>query len=155
MPQFENEVRIAAPLDTVFALAKDVASFPTFMPDVESVVVLEKSDDGSRTLTEWVGVASDFKLKVRWTEEDIWDSAAHTCRFHQTKGDYQSYSGSWLFQTEADGRTLFASAIEYEIEIPLVGPLIKKVVAKLMRENTQRILEAIKTRAEQSPSPAS
>ncbi len=39
------------------------------MPDVESIHVAERSADGPRTVTDWVGVASDFKLKVRWTEE--------------------------------------------------------------------------------------
>ena len=38
---------------------------------------------------------------------------------------------------------------DYELEIPLIGPLLKKVVARLMRDNTQRLLEAVKTRAEQ------
>ena len=95
-------------------------------------------------------MASDFKLKVRWTEEDLWDDAAHTCRFHQLKGDYQAYGGLWTFTQTAEGQTLFASAIDYELEIPLIGPLLKKVVARLMQDNTQRILDAIKARAEQS-----
>ena len=30
----------------------------------------------------------------------------------------------------------------------MIGPLLKSLVAKLMRENTQRILDAIKRRAE-------
>ncbi len=151
MPHIENEVVIDAPLDSVYALAKDVELFPKFMPDVESVVVTERSEDGQRTVTDWVGVASDFKLKVRWTEEDIWDDAAHTCRFHQLKGDYQSYGGLWTFTQTDEGRTRFASALDYELEIPLIGPLLKKVVARLMQDNTQRILDAIKARAEQSP----
>ena len=89
MPHLDNEVLVNASLETVYALAKDVESFPKFMPDVESVVVTERTDEGNRTVTDWVGVASDFKLKVRWTEEDVWDPVSHTCRFHQLHGDYQ------------------------------------------------------------------
>jgi ribosome-associated toxin RatA of RatAB toxin-antitoxin module len=151
MPHIDNEALINAPLEAVYALAKDVESFPEFMPDVESVVVTERSEDGNRTVTDWVGVASDFKLKVRWTEEDIWDATAHTCRFHQLKGDYQDYSGLWTFTPMSDGQTQFTSSIDYDLEIPLIGPLLKKVVARLMRDNTQRILDAIKSRAEQPP----
>lgn len=150
MPHIDNEVLVNAPLDKVYALAKDVESFPNFMPDVESVHVSERSPDGTRTVTDWVGVASDFKLKVRWTEEDVWDDSAHTCRFHQTKGDYTSYGGLWTFSDEGGGLTKFASAIDYELEVPLIGPLLKRVVARLMQSNTQKILEAVKTRAEQS-----
>ncbi len=150
MPHIENHVAINAPLETVFALARDAESFPQFMPDVESVTVTERSEDGSRTVTDWVAVASDFKLKVRWTEEDLWDEAAHTCRFRQLKGDYTAYGGLWTFTLDGAGGTLFQSEIDYELEIPLIGPLLKAVVARLMRDNTQKILDAIKTRAEQS-----
>jgi len=152
MPHIENQVAINAPLETVFALARDQESFPQFMPDVESVTVAERSEDGDRVVTDWVAVASDFKLKVRWTEEDLWDEAAHTCRFQQLKGDYTAYGGLWTFTADEAGGTRFQSEIDYELEIPLIGALLKAVVARLMRDNTQKILEAIKTRAEQ-PSP--
>ncbi len=152
MPHIENRATINAPLETVFALARDQESFPQFMPDVESVTVAERSEDGSRTVTDWVAVASDFKLKVRWTEEDLWDEAAHTCRFTQLKGDYTAYGGLWTFTPDGANGTQFQSEIDYELEIPLIGPLLKAVVARLMRDNTQKILDAIKVRAEQ-PSP--
>lgn len=148
MPHIENEVVVNAPLDRVYALAKDVESFPQFMPDVESLEVIERSDDDSRTVTRWVGVAKDFKIKIRWTEEDLWDDAAHTCRFRQVKGEYNAYSGIWSFTAEGDGQSRFKSEIDYEYDIPLIGPLLKKVIERLMRDNTQRLLEAIKSRAE-------
>ena len=148
MPHIVNEALVNAPLERVYALAKDVESFPQFMPDVESIHVAERSVDGQRTVTDWVGVASDFKLKIRWTEEDLWDDAAHTCHFSLVKGDFQKYGGVWTFTSEAEGQTKYASAIDYELDIPLIGPLLKSLVAKLMRENTQRILDAIKRRAE-------
>lgn len=148
MPHIDNEVVIDAPLPTVYALAKDVEAFPSFMPDVESVHVAERSEGGSRTVTDWVGVASDFKLKVRWTEEDIWDDGAHTCRFSQVTGDYTEYGGLWTFTDAGGGQTRFASSIDYELDIPLIGPLLKKVVARLMHSNTQTLLEAVKSRAE-------
>lgn len=150
MPHIDNEVLVDAPLDRVYALAKDVESFPDFMPDVESLVVVERSPDGSRTVTDWVGIASDFKLKVRWTEEDVWDDVGHTCRFQQIKGDYQSYGGLWTFSDAGEGRTKFVSSLDYNLEVPLIGPLLKKVVARLMRDNTQKLLEAVKARAEQA-----
>ena len=148
MPHIENTVTVNAPLEKVFALARDQESFPQFMPDVESVAISERSEGGSRTVSDWVAVASDFKLKVRWTEEDLWDSAAHTLRFQQLKGDYTAYGGTWTWTEESPGVTRFDSAIDYDLEIPLIGALLKAVVARLMRDNTQKILEAIKTRAE-------
>jgi ribosome-associated toxin RatA of RatAB toxin-antitoxin module len=148
MPHIENEVVVDAPLDRVYALAKDVESFPQFMPDVESLDVIEKSEDGSRTVTRWVGIAKEFRIKIRWTEEDIWDDSSHTCRFKQLKGEYNEYAGIWSFCATDDGKCVFKSEIDYEYDIPLIGPLLKKVIERLMRDNTQRLLEAIKTRAE-------
>ena len=148
MPHIENHVTINAPLDKVFALARDAESFPQFMPDVESVTVTERSPDGNRAVTDWVAVASDFKLKVRWTEEDLWDEGEHSCLFRQLTGDYTAYGGLWTFISEG-AATRFQSEIDYELDIPLIGPLLKAVVARLMQSNTQKILEAIKSRAEQ------
>lgn len=148
MPHIENTVLVSAPLEAVFAAARDQESFPQFMPDVESLTITERSADGSRTVSDWVAVAKDFKLKVRWTEEDVWDEAAHELRFKQLKGDYTSYGGFWKFTQDAGGGTLFHSEIDYELEIPLIGALLKAVVARLMQGNTQKILEAIKSRAE-------
>lgn len=150
MPQAVNEVVIAAPLDRVYALARNVEVFPEFMPDVESLTVVERSEDGNRIVADWVGVVKDFRLKVRWTEEDLWDDAAHTCAFRQLKGDYQKYEGVWKFEALSASETRFHSTLDYEIEIPLIGPLLKKIVAKLVRDNVQRILDAIKVQAEQT-----
>ena len=148
MPHIENSVLVNAPLQTVFTAARDQESFPQFMPDVESLTIVERSADGSRTVSDWVAVASDFKLKVRWTEEDVWNEAAHELRFRQLKGDYTDYGGFWKFTEDSPGVTRFHSEIDYDLEIPLIGALLKAVVARLMRDNTQKILEAIKLRAE-------
>jgi ribosome-associated toxin RatA of RatAB toxin-antitoxin module len=148
MPHLANEVLVDAPLDRVYALAKDVESFPEFMPDVESLEVVERSDDGSRTVTKWVGIAKEFRIKIKWTEEDLWDDSTHTCRFKQLKGEYNEYGGIWTFTQTEDGKCKFASELDYEYDIPLIGPLLKKVIERLMRDNTQRLLDAIKTKAE-------
>ena len=93
MARVELEVVIHAPLETVYAVARDVEAFPQFMPDVKSVRILEKSDDGSRTLTEWVAYASQLKLQVKWTEEDLWDDTARTCRFRQVRATTTRWRG--------------------------------------------------------------
>jgi uncharacterized membrane protein len=40
MARVELEVVIHAPLETVYAVARDVEAFPQFMPDVKSVRIL-------------------------------------------------------------------------------------------------------------------
>ncbi|MFN4033303.1 MAG: type II toxin-antitoxin system RatA family toxin [Fimbriimonadales bacterium] len=147
MARVELEVVIHAPLETVYAVARDVEAFPQFMPDVKSVRILETSDNGARTLTEWVAYASQLKLQVKWTEEDLWDDANHTCRFRQAKGDYDQMEGLWEFLPHPEG-TLFRSVLDYELRVPLLGAIVQKVVHHLVTQNLKGILEGVKARAE-------
>ena len=149
MPRVESSITINGDIDRVYALAKDVESFPEFMPDVKSVTVLERSDDGTRTLVDWVGIVKEFKTTVKWTEEDIWDDAARTCEFSMVKGDYNSYAGSWKFVSNG-GVTEFVSVLDFEYDVPLIGALIKGIIAKKMKENLDNMLAAIKEKVENS-----
>jgi ribosome-associated toxin RatA of RatAB toxin-antitoxin module len=159
MTSVENEIVIQADVERVYAIARAVEEFPEFMPDVKSVRVLERSEDGRRTVVEWVGLIPEFKQTVKWVEEDVWNDAEHTCQFRLVRGDFKEYSGLWRFTPTAgsEGRddrsspapaTRFESHVSYEYDIPLIGPLIKGVIRKKMQENVDRLLQAIKDRAE-------
>lgn len=147
MARVELELPIRAPVEVVYAVAKDVEAFPQFMPDVKSIRILERSEDGSRTLTEWVAYASQLKLQVKWVEEDLWDDNAHTCRFRQAKGDYDQMEGIWQFMPHPEG-TLFRCTLDYELRVPLLGAIVQKVVHHLVQQNLKGIMEGIKQRAE-------
>ena len=147
MAIIQSSVEIDGPIDRVYELAKDVESFPEFMSDLKSVRVVERSEDGRRVVTEWVGIVKEFKTTVKWTEEDIWDDDAHTCAFSLVKGDYSKYSGNWTF-TDLGGKTRFDSEIEVEYDVPLIGALIKGIIAKKMKENVDNMLAAIKQKVE-------
>src|SRR5690242_13551044 len=87
LPLIQNSTSISAPVDAVFAIARDVERFPDFMPEVQRITVVEVSPDGRRQVVEWVGLIPSFRLTVKWTEEDLWDEEERTCRFRQVKGD--------------------------------------------------------------------
>lgn len=145
MPTVETSVLIDAPLDAVYAVAKDNRAFPEFMSDVKSVTVVES--DGGRVVSDWVGVVPTFGLKIRWRQEDVWTDSEHTCDFRQVSGDYDRLEGRWRF-TEEEGGTRFDSTLEYEYVVPGLGPLVKKVVHSLVVKNMEGVLGAIKKRAE-------
>lgn len=132
-------------MERVYEIAKDNRSFPEFMKDVKSLTVIE--EDGPRVVSEYVGVVPQFMLKVRWTQEDVWDDEAHVCTFRQLKGDYDKLEGWWKFKEEAGG-TRFDSFLEYEYNVPTLGALVKKVIHGIVVKNVENILEAIKMRAE-------
>jgi ribosome-associated toxin RatA of RatAB toxin-antitoxin module len=134
---------IHAPLDRVYALAKDVERFPDFMPDLVSVAVIERRPTG--TVTEWVGVVQG--RKIRWVEEDEWDDTFHTCVFKQRSGDFDRYEGTWRFEAVPEG-TRTSLAVEFELDIPLAGVLLSNLVKVLMRKNCESMLEALRGQLE-------
>lgn len=145
MPTVNTSVWINAPLDKVYAIARDNRSFPEFMEDVESLEIV--SEEGNIVVSDWVGRVPAFGLKVRWTQEDVWDHDAHSCDFTQVKGDYDKMVGSWKFTEENDG-TRFDSVLEYEYVVPGLGTLVGKVIYGLVVKNMEGVLGAIKARAE-------
>lgn len=149
MPRIELTVDVNAPVQKVYEVARDVEAFPDFMEDLQSLTVLERSDDGNRTVTEWVGVIREFKMTVRWTQEDRWDPANHRDDFNLIKGDMDSMSGYWQFHP-INGSTRFECVVEYEYNVPLIGPMIKQLIRKKMEANLRAQMEAIKARAEET-----
>jgi ribosome-associated toxin RatA of RatAB toxin-antitoxin module len=139
---------ILARLDDVYELAKNVESFPEFMPDLESVRILERLNGD--TVTEWVGVVQG--RKIRWVEDDKWDDAAHSCRFRQREGDFTVYEGTWSFEAVPEG-TRTNLAVEFEINIPLAGALLSNLLKMLMQRNLESMLQALKGELERPRAP--
>lgn len=145
MPRVEVETFVRAPADHVYAVAKDVEQFPEFMPDVESLRVLERQ--GSRTLTAWVGRIQG--RRVAWTEEDEWDDARRVCTFRQKEGDFDRFEGQWTFEP-APGGCAVRLVLDYDLRIPLLGPVLTNLVRQLVRKNAEGMLEALRRRAEET-----
>lgn len=141
MSTVRSEITIAAPLEAVYALAKDIERFPEFMEDVEEVEILEQPPE--RQVSRWVGVVKELHRQIKWTEEDFWNDAEHVCTFGQIEGDYTSYGGRWEFLPEGEG-TRVILVIEYEYVVPLIGSLIQKLLFKKMQANADAMLAAIK-----------
>ena len=148
MPHIDASITVNAPVDKVFALARDIERYPEFMPDVKSIRILER--DEKKQVSEWIGLVSQFRIEMKWTEEDVWDEATHTCTWRQIKGDFQQYDGTWTFEPAADGGTEMKMSIDYRYEVPLIGPMLKALVRKLMAQNANDILAALKKQAEAS-----
>ncbi len=147
MARIEQSVWIDKAPDVVWNVVRDVEQFPSIMADLQSVRILERSEDGLRTTTEWVGLVREFNMKVVWTEEDVWDPAEMTCRFTMIKGDMQSMTGLWQFTAE-NGGTRFSSTMDYEYNVPMLGALVKNLIHKKLEQNVQMILDGVKRLSE-------
>lgn len=147
MPTVRKEITVAAAPEAVFAIAQDVERFPEVMHDLKKVEILER--EGNRTITRWTSVAEVGPLtkEIAWEEEDVWDATALTCKFKMTKGDMKAYEGVWTF-TRDGAVTNVVLDIDYEIEIPLLGALVHKIIRQKMDENCDSLLKALKRLAE-------
>ena len=143
MDKIEVETTIAADPEAVYAVAKDVEKFPEFMPDVERVTVLERSE--GRVVSEWVGIVREFARKVTWVEEDRWDDAARRCEFAAVRGDWDAYQGTWTFEP-VEGGTRVRLSLEFELNVPLIGPLIRGLLVRLVEKNCEQMLEGLGAR---------
>ena len=144
MPTVETTCLINAPLERVYEIAKDSRSFPEYMKDVQSVTPIES--DGNRFVSDWVGTVPTFGLKIRWRQEDVWNDEDHRCDFRQLQGDYDKLEGVWTFRSEGAG-TRFDQKVDYEYNVPTLGPLIKKVIHAIVVKNLESINEAFAKRA--------
>jgi ribosome-associated toxin RatA of RatAB toxin-antitoxin module len=112
---------------------------------VESITVLAR--DGASVTSKWVGRVEEFKRNIRWTEEDIWDDANHRCLFRATEGDWETYEGEWSFIPEGD-KTRLRLRLNFDINVPLIGALIKGLLTKLTEKNSRDMLKALAARAQ-------
>jgi len=143
LPDVHSEITVKAPPARVYSLAKEVERLPEYLPNLEKVVV--RSREGNRTVSEWVGLVPEFKRKLKWVEEDVWDDDALVCTFRATSGDWTKYQGAWSFHAQGED-TLVKLDIGYEYNGPLVGPLIKKLLHKLVARNADETLEGLRRR---------
>jgi ribosome-associated toxin RatA of RatAB toxin-antitoxin module len=149
MSEIRVNRRINRPVAEVFAAAQQAERFADVLPDVDKVTVLE--DDGAGTVvTKWDGTVSlgPITRKISWTERDVWDSASHTCTFKLIAGDMKKFDGTWKFiEAGGDGDVTDATDVElvvdFELGVPLLGPMVNKIVDQLMQHNCEDLLEGL------------
>jgi ribosome-associated toxin RatA of RatAB toxin-antitoxin module len=144
MPYVESRIAVAAPARTVYELAKDQERFPEFMPDVETVRVLERHPD--RVISRWKTLVEE--APIEWTEEDRFDDGALRIDYALLEGDLDTFEGAWTFE-ERDGLTHVLLTVEYDFGVPTLAELIGPTLQKKVVENSEMMLRALKAQAEQ------
>lgn len=141
MPTVQAELLIPKSPQTVYAAAKDLEGLKPYLKDVEHLKVIE--DHGSTSRTEFVAVA--MGKKIRWIENERWFDTEYRSEFDSTEGDFDVYRGTWVFTPEGEG-TKGVLTLEYELNIPIFGGLLQKLILKLMKENCDGLLAGLKNR---------
>jgi coenzyme Q-binding protein COQ10 len=129
---------------TVYGLAKEQERFPEFMPDVESVVVLERGE--KRALTRWKTLVED--APIEWTEEDLFFDEIPRIDYALLEGDLDRFQGSWIFTLSETGATKVELTVDYDFGVPTLAELIGPLLEQKVRENSEMMLAALKRQAE-------
>jgi ribosome-associated toxin RatA of RatAB toxin-antitoxin module len=145
MPYVETAIAIAAPARVVYELAKDQERFPQFMPDVETVVVLERHAE--YTITRWKTLVEE--APIEWTEEDRFDDERRRIDYKLIEGDLDKFEGAWTFE-ERDGMTQVVLGVDYDFGVPTLAELIGPTLQKKVQENSEMMLAALKRQAEEA-----
>jgi coenzyme Q-binding protein COQ10 len=143
MPYVETTIEIKAPAKRIYELAKDMESYPDFMPDVETVKILERN--GNRTVTRWKTLVEE--APIEWTEVDIFDDEHTRIDYRLIEGDLDKFEGMWTFE-ERNGVTRVVLGVDYDFGVPTLAELIGPILRKKVEENSEMMLQALKDRCE-------
>jgi len=145
MPYVETSIEIFAPKQRIYELAKDMESYPEFMPDIEFVKVIKRS--GNETVTRWKTLVEE--APIEWTELDVFDDENTRIDYKLIEGDLDKFEGAWTF-SEHDGRTKVVLGVDYDFGVPTLAELIGPILRKKVEENSLMMLQGLKIRCENS-----
>ena len=121
-----------------FEVVEDLERFPEFMPNVNSLTLLEA--EGNRKVAEWDITIDDAPLS--WIEEGIYDKQNLIVRFRSLEGVFDRFDGYWQVVPEGDGSRVNFELI-YEIGLPEIEDIVGPILRERMIENVESMLEAI------------
>ncbi len=139
LAEIQTSLVVEEKVDAVYEKAKDIEGLAEYLPDLEEVRILRREKNMVESF--WKGVFQG--REVKWTERDYWDDENKECRFEAVEGDFKLYRGIWRFNLEGESKTRVDLEIEYDLGLPLVGPLINTFLKKKMLENARAMLNAL------------
>ncbi|MBX3168917.1 MAG: aromatase/cyclase [Candidatus Eremiobacteraeota bacterium] len=145
MAYVERSIIIEGPIEQVYELAKDMEAYPNFMPDVESVKVIER--EPKRTVTEWE--TSVDGTPILWTEEDLFDDENFVIDYRLIEGDLDKFEGQWRFSRQGTSTKVILT-VDYDFGIPELTNLIGPTLEQKVGENSEMMLTGMKRRIEGS-----
>jgi len=143
MPRVDVELPIAVPPEDAWPVVVDVLGYPACMDSVDSVEIVDQTDDRHRT-TAW-----SVRLKgsvLRWTETEVIDHAARRFDFEQLDGDLGAFVGHWAVTAAPGGGSTVALHVDFDIGIPLLADMLNPVAADALRESAAQMLAALEQR---------
>lgn len=132
---------IPAPKWRIIRLLTRVQDFPSYIPSVRKITVLQKVRRAMRT--EW-HIEVD-KIPVYWIEEDKIDLKDGSMSFEAVEGDLEVFGGRWSFKEHPEG-TEVEVEVRLRVNIPAIKEFAEARLKSIVRRNFEAILEAVERR---------
>ncbi len=144
MPEAQRSVVVNVPREKLWDVISDYEKYPSFIPEMRHVRILETKGNVQRVAFEIELVVLAFTRKVHYTLE-FTNSPPEKVRWHLVESDMvKGNDGGWTLEPAGEGKT----KATYQIELRL-GPLVPKAVANFLAEQSlPKLLEQFKGRAE-------
>lgn len=124
-----STAEIDAPIDRVWELVEDVERAPEWQGGLDSMVALERDEDGRAVVCE---SQTDATVKtVRATVRFTYDPPTEL-RWRQEKGDLSSVEGRWTLEELGAARTRATYSIEVELG-RMLGMLVRGPIVDMLR----------------------
>ncbi|MCK8817651.1 SRPBCC family protein [Natroniella sulfidigena] len=143
MPTVKESIVVQGDIEQAYQLAKDMESYPDFMPNVINVDLVKEAKN--ETITSWI-TEVDGK-KICWKERDIFNDAEYEIIYQQLSGDLKEFNGRWKLESLAQG-TKISLTVNFEFGIPMLSSLLHPILKKKVANNSRSMLEAIKKQIE-------
>lgn len=146
MPTILKSILIHAEPERIWEILKDMEGYSAFMPDVESVTVVDRPSE-NETITDWE--TSVDGTPILWTERDTFFHDEYLIKYQLTEGDLDKFQGHWQICQHENGCDVDL-LVDYDFGIPELANLIGPTLEQKVGENSLMMLEGIKKQAEAS-----
>lgn len=141
--QTKDEIVVNAPLERCYEVVSNVEEYPSWVPDVKEVKVLER-DDQDRPLKVSFRAAA-FGRSTHYTLVYDYSKAPEVLSWTLEEGDMTSkLDGSYQFFSEPSGATRVTYELSVELRVPIPGFVKRRVEFRII----QAALLQLKARAE-------
>jgi ribosome-associated toxin RatA of RatAB toxin-antitoxin module len=136
---------VNAPLERCYEVVSNVEEYPSWVPDVKEVKVLDRDEKGRPSRVSFRAAA--FGRSTHYTLLYDYSKAPEVLSWTLQEGDMTSkLDGSYQFSSEPSGATRVSYELSVELRVPIPGFVKRRVEVRII----QAALQQLKARAEAS-----
>lgn len=143
VPVVESCIVVKSAIQTVYDIVKDFESLASYLPNVDNIKITERGE--GYVLTEWE--VSVIGRQLQWLERDEFDDENYRIRYKQIEGKLAKFEGEWRFEG-VDNGVQISLLVDFDLGKPTLAALFTPVLVKAIEDNSNKMLHAIKERAE-------